>query len=573
MSLDARAARRQTLATSFRPEDVAALLEGRLKMAPHAQWQLPAEPTWQEDPFSDRNWQFQFHTLRWLEPVRRAAAKGDDAAYAMWKRWVWDWVEKNPPEAPRSRWAWADMADGVRALHLCQAVPMVAERSPEQLDDLEATIRVHAEHLADPASVGKANHALHQAESLFVCGRVLADERLWKLAVERMSALLLEQYDQQGMNAEGAVAYHHNNVLWWERALRRIDREKLPRPEGSERLELALEGIAHATRPDGTYVTIGDTDRMTPEALDPHPTTDYVGSLGKTGTAPERTAAIYDAGWVFARSGWGDTARPFTDHTYYTLRFGPSKRVHGHADGTSLTFSARGVNWVVDPGKYDYSSSTPRVHFVSRAAHSVFSLEGQRVRTRAQVDLVRGVLAETHHDLVLTDSSFGRITVQRRVVWSASGEYLVVIDEADTSRTHTALQRWQLGPDVEADVEGTQVRLRAGDQEALIAVLSPDVGITTVRGQESPFDGWVSTGWRKKTEATAVQVRAEMSRPRMVTVLVAGGKAAPQVRLLRDDRRHGLDIFVASDRGRERLTITPDDVRIVEANEPDRPQL
>ncbi|WP_106507697.1 heparinase II/III domain-containing protein [Brachybacterium timonense] len=562
MSLDLDAARRQTLATSFRPEDLDALLKGRLIMPPHEQWTLPEQPTWQEDPFHDRNWCFQYHTLRWLEPVRRAAAKGDDTAYAMWLHWVFDWVEKNPPEAPRSPWAWADMADGIRALHLCQAAPMVASRSHELIDGLEQAIRTHAEHLADPANIGHANHALHQAESLFVCGRVLQDEGLWRLAADRMSALLLEQYDTQGMNAEGAVAYHHNNVLWWERALSRIDREELPRPQGAERLEMALEGLTHATRPDGTYVTIGDTDRMSPETLDPHPVTDYVRSNGADGSPPDRTTAIYEAGWIFARSGWGDAERPYHDHTYFTVRFGPSKRVHGHADGTSLTYSAHGVNWVVDPGKYDYSASTPRAHVISRAAHSVFSLEGRRVKRDARVDLVRRVIAPTHHDFVLTDSSFGRIAVRRRIIWSASGEYLVVIDEAARARHNRALQRWQLGPDVEAQLDGAQVRLRSGDQRALIAVLSPTVRIAAVRGQTEPFDGWVSTGWRTMTEATAVQVRAEMARPRMVTVLAAGTEADPQARLV-SYRLLGptvLDVFTGA--AHERMRITEGDVLI-----------
>lgn len=536
MSLDAAVALRQTMARSYRQKDVDALLAGKLAMAPHPEWTLPETPTWREDPFHDRNWQFQFHTLRWLEPLRRAAAKGDDAAYEMWLRWVRDWVAQNPPQSPQSRWAWADMADGVRALHLCQAVPVVEKRSPELLERLELAIRTHAEHLADPAHMGKANHALHQVESLFVCGRVLGDERLWRLAMERMSALLFEQYDEQGMNAEGAVAYHHNNVLWWERALKRVKREKLERPSGAERLDRAHEGIAHATRPDGTYVTIGDTDAMTPEALEAqHPATDYVWTKGRAGKAPASTTALYEAGWVFARSGWGDADRPYADQSYYTVRFGPSRRVHGHADGTSVTLSARGVNWVVDPGKYDYSTSTPRLHFVSRAAHSVMTLDGHRLQNRAQVDLVRRTFAASHHDLLLTDSSFGRANLTRRIVWSTSGEYMVVIDEANTSRAVRALQRWQLGPEVEARIDGQEVHLRSGDRVALISVVVDGAQLSAVRGQESPFDGWVSAGWRKKVEATAITAQIGASSPRIVTVLVpAAGKgvAAPHVRPL-----------------------------------------
>lgn len=563
MTLDLEAARRQNFTISFREEEVAALLKGELAMSPHPAWQLPEEPTWKEDPFHDRNWRFQFHMLRWLDPLRRAAAKGDDAAYAMWLRWVRDWVEKNPPSSPRSTWAWVDMSDGIRAQQLCLAAPLVAARSPELLDWLEQAIRTHAAHLADPANMGNANHALHQQESLFVCGRVLADESLWQLALDRMGALLREQYDEQGVNAEGAIAYHHNNYLWWERTLCRMDVEQIPRPDGADRHLYAPEEIAHATRPDGTYVTIGDTDHMTPKALGT-PLTDFTASQGTEGETPAQTVAVYDAGYVFARSGWGDAERPFADQTFYSVRFGPSRRVHGHADGTSVTYSADGVNWVVDPGKFDYSSSVARKHFVSRAAHSVLSFEGRKPQKDATVTLVRQEITPTHHDLLLSDDSFARISLTRRIVHSVRGEYLVVIDEASSLKSMNAVQRWQLGPNVSATVRDAGVELTAGDHRAVLAFCEPEVELGTVRGQEDSFDGWVATGWKKKVPATAVLARATGRSLRFVTVLSAGHGAEPRVRPLPLAEVGSIALEVTSGAGAEQIVIGPDAVTFPE---------
>lgn len=565
MTLDLDAARRQDFTTSFNPKEVADLLEGRLRMSPHPEWELPAEPTWKEDPFKDRNWCFQFHMLRWLEPLRRAAAKGDDAAYEMWLRWVRDWVEKNPPASPRSSWAWVDMSDGIRGQHLCLAAPLVAERSPELLEWLEAAIRTHAEHLADPSNMGNANHALHQQESLFVCGRVLGEGRLWQLALERMGALLREQYDEQGVNAEGAIAYHHNNYLWWERTLRRMDVEQIPRPDGADRHLHAPEEIAHATRPDGTYVTIGDTDHMTPTVLGT-PLTDYTATLGQEGEAPVDAVRVYDAGYVFARSGWGDEQRPYTDHTFYSLRFGPSRRVHGHPDGTSVTYSASRTNWVVDPGKFDYSSSVPRKHVTSRAAHSVLSFDGRKPQKDAQVTLVRREITALHHDFVLEDDSFARIALSRRVVYSVAGEYLVVIDHATSPRVMNAQQRWQLGPDVTARhrVAGG-VDLTAGEQHAALWFCEPEVEVRTVRGQEDPFDGWVATGWKKKAPAAAVTAHASGKELRFVTVLAAGRGEHPTVRLLSEPGDQVIALEVATGAVTEQIVIGAESVEFPEA--------
>ncbi|MFC0675719.1 heparinase II/III domain-containing protein [Brachybacterium hainanense] len=556
MSLDLQAAVRQTLSSSVNPKEVEKLLQGRLHMSPHPEWQLPERPTWREDPFEDRNWRFQYHMLRWLEPLRRAAALGDDSAFEMWLRWVQDWVAKNPPSAPTTPWAWTDMSDGIRAQQLCSASPMIAERTPELMGWLEATIRMHAEHLADPTNMGNANHALHQQESLFVCGRVLQDEALWQLASRRMSGLLREQYDEQGMNAEGATAYHYNNFLWWERALRRFDLEGLDRPAGADRHLHAPEGIAHATKPDGTLVPIGDTDVQDPKRIE-NPFIEYVTSNGGRGTAPRDLVKVYDAGYVFGRSGWGDTRRPFQDHTFYSLRFGPARRVHGHPDGTSLTYSSRGVNWVVDPGKFQYGHSTPRDHFASRAAHSLLSIDGRTAFKDSFVDLVRHGLYSRAHEFVLSDLSYEGIELTRRVIFSTRGEYLVVIDHATSRRRITGLQRWQLGTEVEAQIDDHTVSLVAKGHRATLWFDGTPTEVTTVRAQDDPFDGYVSTGWKKMAPATAVVAERRGTRLEFLTVLAAGGRAAPIVQEIPIATPGTRALDITTHGVRERMIISP----------------
>lgn len=563
MSLDLEVVARQTLATSFQQSEVDELLAGRLTMAPHPGWELPSDPTWREDPFSDRNWMFQFHMLRWLEPLRRAAAKGDDAAYAMWLRWVQDWAAKNPPGSARSRWAWTDMSDGIRAQQLCLAAPLVSERSPELLEWLERTIRVHAEHLADPRNMGNANHALHQQESLFIAGRVLQEPRLWQLALERMGSLLTEQYDEQGVNAEGATAYHHNNYLWWERTLERIDREGLERPAGSDRHHEAPVEIAHATRPDGTLVTIGDTDPMSPRAVTT-PEVQWVTTDGAAGSPPTDTLRVYDSGYVFGRSGWGDAQRPFSEHAFFSLRFGPSDRVHGHPDGTSLTFSSAGVNWVVDPGKYQYGNSEPRDHFFSRGAHSVVSIVGKKPQRTANVELVRAAIGEDLAEFALVDDSYRGLLLTRRVVWSRTGEYLVIVDDVMSRRRVRAVQRWQLGPEVSVQLGPDRADLSAGVSSARLSFLSPGVEVETLRGRESPFDGWVSTGWKQMAPGSVVHARIDARSPRFVTVLATGRDTLPVARVHGTigawDSTEPFELEVSSGPRTETLRILPESV-------------
>lgn len=555
MGLDLQAAERQAFGLAYDPVDVANTLAGRVTLKPHPQWTLPTTLTWRENPFNDRNWAFQFHMLRWLDPLRRAAARDANAeAFEMWCRHMHDWVEKNPPAAPCSPWAWKDMSDGIRAMQFCLAAPLVEERSPGDMEWLENTIRTHAEHLADPAKLGVANHALHQAEALFVCGRVLQERSLWELAVTRMDELVLEQYDEQGMNAEGALSYHDSNYLWWEKTFRRLDAEQLPRPAGAARHRLAPEAIAHGTRPDGTLVMIGDTDPQTPHSVR-SPFVKYMATDGDQGTPPRDLVKVYEAGYVFARSGWGTGGRRPSQETFYSISHGSSHRVHGHPDGGSVTYSADEVNWVVDPGKFQYGQSPERDHFASRASHSLVSIEGRTPQSDAQVVLRGSTLTSTHHDLTFVDNSFPGVSLIRRVVYSTRGEYLVVIDHVNSKEEVVAAQRWMLGPEVAARTGQQRIELDAGGHRAAIMLAGTLSELEEVCGQTDPVDGWVSTGWKQKVPATAVTARKSGRSFRIITVIGVGFGKHPELGSFRTEEPGAFGLQVDNGRGIERIHV------------------
>jgi len=558
MALDFSVAARQAFGTSVPEATVRRLLSGRLVMSPHPEWTLPARINWSADPFDDVNWRSQFHMLRWLDPLRRAAAKGDDEAYAMWIRYVRDWVDSNPREKPAHEWVWSDMVDGIRAIQLCLAAPLVRDRSPEDLGWLEQSIRDHAEHLADPANLGHSNHAMHQHEALFVCGRTLGDEHLTELAATRFDQLLAEQYDEQGVNAEGAIAYHYNNYLWYERVLRRFDAEGFDRPAAAARHARAPEEIAHATRPDGTFVGIGDTDGGTPKAVG-SPLTDYVSTAGSDGEAPSDLLKIYDQGYLFARSGWGETERNYDEETFFSVSFGRSDRVHGHPDGGSLTFSADTVNWIVDPGKYQYGRSVERKHVLSRASHSLVSLDGLQPKKSATVSLLRESVTERAYDLLFADDSFEGIDLTRRVIYSVNGDYLVVIDHVRSPREVTARQRWQLGPGVDATISRHRVELTCGEHTAMLAYAGTTTGLDQITGSQKPFDGWVATGWKQKAPATAVTATKSGTSFRFITVIAAGAGTAPSSTTLQTSTP-GFSLEVSTGRVTERIDIDHDEV-------------
>ncbi|MFC7465341.1 heparinase II/III family protein [Brachybacterium sp. GCM10030252] len=557
MSLDFAVSERQAFGYAFRPEAVAELLGGSVTISPHPTWKLPAIIDWRADPFDDNNWRHQYHMLRWLDPLRRAAVSGNAEAFDMWIRYVRDWVEKNPSNRPRSPYAWKDMVDGIRALQLCVAAPLVRDRSPEDLEWLERAIADHLAWLSDPAHLGHSNHALHQHQALFVCARMLGDDAATNLAVSRLGELFTEQYDEQGVNAEGAIAYHYANRLWWEKVFRRLDVEDVARPPGAERLELAPEELAHATRPDGTFVSIGDTDGGSPRPVRT-PVTDYVSSEGALGEPPENLVKVYDAGYLFARSGWGETEKSFKEETFYSVSFGRSDRVHGHPDGGSLTFSADTVNWVVDPGKYQYGKSIPRSHFLSHDAHSLAYVEGLPRRPGSTVTLTKRVVEPRFHHWMFDDDGYDGVRLRRHVSYSVSGDYLVVIDAFQSAGEITGVQRWQLGHEVTATVSRNHVALDAEGHHAALCFTGTATDLSTVRGRMEPFDGWVATGWKTKKPAPAVLARKHGTHFRFITVIAAGKGDHPRIETLPGARRGAVLLRVTTHRLSEIVEVSQD---------------
>ena len=95
---------------------------------------------------------------------------------------------------------------------------------------------------------------------------------------------------------------------------------------------------------------------------------EYVMSNGALGTQIDGVK-VYDGGFVFGRSGFGNK-RPLKDETYYTLRFGPQRIIHGHNDHLSLTFWHSGRPVIIDPGHVGYAPGRDRNYVRSHEAVS-----------------------------------------------------------------------------------------------------------------------------------------------------------------------------------------------------------
>lgn len=518
--LDTTVTDRHSIGVSYeRPRDQDALMallrRGGVSLPPQPVW--VGDPTdWTADPFGDRNWRFQHHTLRWLNPLRWAALEGDDEARAEWVRIVRSWGEANvPASASKSDFAWKDMADGNRAIQLALGAPFVNDDDDWFVELLE----YHRDWLMDESHIVGKNHGLHQHQGLIVLGAALRDTSAIATAVARMREQFKSSFDHQGTNDEGSVAYHQLNLAWWKRGWERAEMEGFTPPvDVRDRLTAAGHVLAHVTMPDGALPQIGDSARGRARKGF-SAASDYAASNGEEGVAPAEHAAVFDGGFITSRSGWGQ-ARPLADESHAVIRHGVELGAHSHLDRGSIHIYSAGQPWLVDSGFHSYQKDIPEPKYLkSREAHNVAFLVGAIHDPKAPVELVSHQIAGDAHDFTLRDHGYGSADVRRRIIYLPSPDCWIVFDSANRSAGRAIRQHWHVEPDLRVRMLDNGYRLAGRDTELLMYWLGRGTTLRKEVANDSSLAGWIGTKWKTMQPSTRLVAESSLQRPRLVTLI------------------------------------------------------
>ncbi|SMX99878.1 Heparinase II/III-like protein [Brevibacterium sp. Mu109] len=498
---------------------------GTLSLFPHESWALPERPTWREDPFKDTNWVFQYHTLRWLDPLRRQASEGNPEDLAVWLRYAESWIEANPPGKGVSRFSWADMVDGARSLTFAFALPAIEDHRPESLGLILNSLEEHGTWLEDPMHIKVGNHALQQHQGLLIIGAVLEKPEWVDLALSRCVEMVKTAYDDQGMNEEGAPQYHHMNFTWWSLIRKRFEIAMGSSPAIFDRILKAPEGLAHATRPDGRFEMIGDTEEFANGGVE-HPAVRYVKSSGRTGAPPRDLVKIFDRGYVFGRDSWGTPDKPFVDTAFYSLRFGHQKQIHGHQDGMALTLFKNRESFLLDSGKYSYDVHDPmRVHLLTREAHNSLVIKDAAYNPQSTVQLLSHDVGNHSQTYTFVDDGYSGARLYRTVTISLGSKAMVVQDRFVADRHVEAQQWWHFAPRASHRREGSSFFVRSARNEARFFVLEPDYLLSVAEGRKDPVQGWYSPTWKETVASRALSVSTHGTRSTLTTVVAFDSEA------------------------------------------------
>ena len=506
------------------------LLAGVVEFRRHdidiSDWRRP--PNLEESLLS--SWLFYYHSLIWVDPLRRAfLATGDGRYRSELVKHVESWIRDHgviPEPPPTSKqpgdYSWYDMSTAWRAIVLIGIVS--TNRMEGSMEAwLSGALDSHISALKDERFyAGVGNHALHQNNALLSLGLLLQDEEAIGTATERYASLLRISVDEQGVALEGSPAYHLFNLIWWHEARQRLTVAKRLRPDIQvPEIPSMNPFLRDSIAPDGKFVLIGDTTLSHKPLLtvmgDKYPTAfmdqlaeddelTYVLTMGKKGRPPTELTSLYRDGFWFSRSTW---ETPFRDQSLVSVRFGIGMkyRVHAHQDAGSITYYPRSWRLLEDGGMFSYYGGRNRNFVKSQSAHNVVMVPGAKYYITGEAPLDSVVTNETAALIRINVNVLEKCKWHRSVVHGRSEELLLVQDIVKTGDERGVVQLWNLGDDTCVErLVGNRLDVSSGERKASFYFFGADIEIALVRGQESPQLGWRSSFEGKIEPCYAVRV-------------------------------------------------------------------
>lgn len=479
------------------------LLNNRVKIFDYPAVDIHSQDFWLriDEEVTEGSHKFWLNTLKWIEPLIAAAIKeenaGDSAAAAAQhhaKMW-WDSFKQLDTDWNDDPHIWGGHCTALRTTSLVALTEVAADA-----DWLHEALQLHADHLKQNFD-GYWNHGLVQSIALEAAGARLSRKEASEVARRRILDCLDVMVDSEGCINEQAPEYARYIANLTQTCIQIFESNGLAGLDQLQKKWTSLtEFIAHSLQPDLTFVALGDSRSVVP-ALIPDSPVEYVLSHGQRGPKIP-TTAFYKGGFIFGRSGFGDR-RPIQNESYYSVRFGPGRIIHGHNDHMSITYWAEGRHLIVDPGHVGYEPGSDRDYVRSAEAHNVVLIEGEKHHWDRSTSAE--VIRRTGHWQAyrLTDQAYENFKRVRTALFTNSGPVVVADQVKGSGQSRYLAQSWNLSNEFQFQSSNKELKIftSALDGSRLVAAsYLVDAGENEVavpsfdffRGSVNPMAGWVA---------------------------------------------------------------------------------
>lgn len=406
------------------PRSAARLIEGTVRLG-ESEIDVFDPATFDDPEALPRVHFLALHSLRWIDPLRRAG--GEDAAQA-WTRIVGVWS--------RSQIARNSSSDAWRSLPLEQRATALAlgGSSGADLTDLLTQHRNALQGLAGEQMTSSRRLQLLKLELVLHLRTGASAEQTLDVAIQAVT----RAFTEDGYTIARDLGDIPAVAKQWQDLLDAIGLDH--NHEAVDRLR-ATGFWRHALAPEGRLVPIGGAVPETFPGID-EPRTRYVLTHGEEGAPPAELSRIDPTGLVSLRSGWGETERDPQDETLATVLLGPVRDRDAHEDPGRVTYHSQGRSWLIDP---------PDVAASGSDSHSIVYISSAPYRSNGEVSLARHYSDGQTNGLLIKSTVHRLVQWQRHVVFARTGNYLVVEDTARSTSDFEGFQQWIVAPDVQIE--------------------------------------------------------------------------------------------------------------------------
>lgn len=431
-------------------------------------WDLPASEIWISDPYGDRLWQMELNSLRWVDVLRRNEPTHSRDKH-LWEEIVADWcAAEKSGKVPESAWGLIPALQRAEVIARGLAANMP---SATNVETLHGALENHLQYFSNRIKAGRGAYLEEILSVHALCSFVLPNPQ--KRISEFLRLALNTFVDEKGLPQGASPGHAVRAAEMWLNTVVKFRSCFEEYSAWEQRLTGARDLLVHATRPDGYLAGVDGQNEW--DVFPPGTRTEsYALTAGAEGDPPPELDFIASSGWIFSRSGWGETERAAEDETFFSVRYGDARTEGRRPDNGALTFFTNGEQWLTDINSH---LAFKDGNADKRYLHNTIEIDNYRYRPHGKSEIVRIRRAMRSREYVLNDLAYRPVQFRRRVIYSESGDYLLVIDQLRSTEAHVGTQNWVVPPDAEVEVTGSGVVIHQNGKQIAIEWLNQPIEV------------------------------------------------------------------------------------------------
>lgn len=415
-------------------------------------WVVPADISWEEDPFANKTWQLWFHCLTWLYAPCFLFNKTNDIKYRNYVRNItYDWMIKHKDvKFSIDSMSWDDHAVAYRSTFLIYCYLNFFEKDDEWTNEFNILIQLHASRLHSYLFLDEFyanNHGVFHCLALLniiTSIRYLSYPNDYLIdAKKRLTSLIFEMIDfKEGVTREQALEYQYISLELVDEIITSVDKFIINDLDFSLALKngiVRMIDFAIDLRwPDESVPAVGDTwlfwkgwSLPINDLLNVYINKYYIDEDARLRLSDKLLTLNYNKYPLlnsYPGSGYHMLKGPNGLWSIF-LKNGPAIHSHGHNDHLSIQFYINNLLLLVDSGgPYKYSDPN-REYFTSPRAHNVVSINNNYFQPGVPYDSFASLITNDVCHLGASYYIINNVKHVRNILFFNYSKVLIVLDE------------------------------------------------------------------------------------------------------------------------------------------------